>query len=391
MAQTPSAQVSSPALLPAASPWTWWSRLFVAGRLAIAPSRVLTAFFLIVMLGAVIRVPDLFATGDTLGMRELPSTLVAARADLMQDQLSDHRFLAAARTLVATPVALARTYPLHSLAMLLPICLLWGLLGGCIARGASVEFATGVRQTWSRSMGQSISRWHSLTMVTFGPLLLAGLLLATLPAIGWLLDVRFAQYAAGALYVVPLLLAFLATGLVLLVLISLPMLVSGVMSEGGQALEACQRAFAYVLAQPLRLLVAMLALGAVGVAMLALISLLTQLALSTSAYFTTLWVSDSAADLLRAQALTGREPSFSSAPDALATTGMLVGFWSKVAAMLAPSVLISFVFTAGSVLYLSMRQAVDGQHPRDVWDPTQGPRLLLPATTDVDVASEDES
>lgn len=343
------------------------------------------------MLGAVIRVPDLFANGDTLGMRELPSTLVAARADLMQDQLSDHRFLAAARTLVATPVALARTYPLHSLAMLLPICLLWGLLGGCIARGASVEFATGVRQTWSRSMGQSISRWHSLTMVTFGPLLLAGLLLATLPAIGWLLDVRFAQYAAGALYVVPLLLAFLATGLVLLVLISLPMLVSGVMSEGGQALEACQRAFAYVLAQPLRLLVAMLALGAVGVAMLALISLLTQLALSTSAYFTTLWVSDSAADLLRAQALTGREPSFSSAPDALATTGMLVGFWSKVAAMLAPSVLISFVFTAGSVLYLSMRQAVDGQHPRDVWDPTQGPRLLLPATTDVDVASEDES
>lgn len=343
------------------------------------------------MLGAVVRVPDLFASGDTMGLRELPSGLVAARAELMQDQLNDQRFLAAARTLVMTPPALVRAYPLHSLAMLLPVCLLWGLLGGCIARGASVEFATGARQTWSRSMGQALSRWHSLAMVTFGPLLLAGVVLAALPLFGWLLDLRFAQYAAGALYVIPLLLAFVGSGLVLLVIISLPMLDSGVMSEGGQALEACQRAFAYVLAQPLRLLGAMVVLGSLGVALLALFALLTHLALWTSGHLTTLWVSENAADVLRAQAITGREPAFANASDALTTTGMLVGFWSKVASMIAPSVLVSFVFTAGSVLYLSMRQAVDGQHPRDLWDPAQSPRLLLPATTDADGASEDAS
>ncbi len=395
MAQTPSALVSSPALLPAASPWTWWSRLLVAGRLAIAPSRVLTAFFLLIMLGAIIRVPDLLSvaqsTVESAVPRESPSDLVAARADLMQQQLQDHRYPAAARTLVVTPIALVRAHPLASLAMLLPVCILWGWLGGCIARGASVEFASGVRQSWSRSMGQALSRWHSLAMVTFGPLLLAGVLLALVPPFGWLLDVRFAQYAAGALYIIPLLIAFVGTGLIVLVIVSLPMLVSGVMSEGGEALEACQRAFAYVLAQPLRLLCAMLAMGVVGLLLFALFAVLTQLALNTSGYLTTLWVSDTARDVLHSQAISGREPALAEPAQSLRTTGLLVGFWSKVAAMIAPSVLISFVFCAGSVLYLSMRQAVDGQHPRDVWDPTQSARLLLPATTDADAASEDES
>ena len=392
MAQT-SAYVSSPALLPPASPLAWWGRLLHAGRLAIAPSRVLTAFFLLVVLGALIRVPDLFAAygSDGIANTPVPSDLAAACAEVMSEQLAGHRFIDAAQTMIVTPVALVRAHPQWTLALLLPTCILWGLLGGAISRGATVEFATGAKPTWSQTMGHAMSRWHSVALATLGPLLIVGMLLALLPVLGKLLDVKFVQYAAGVLYVVPMLLSFIATALVIVFIISLPMLVAGVMSEGGEAIEACQRAFAYVLAQPLRFGGAMLVLAGVGVGLLAVFAVFTQLALYTSSQLSTLWVSDSARDLLQSQMTTGQAPALANPTTGLAITGMLVGFWTKLALMIAPSVFLSFVFCAGSVLYLSMRQVVDGQHPRDIWDPTRGSRALVPATTDADASDEDES
>lgn len=367
--------------------------MLYAGRLAISPSRVLTAFFLLVMLGALVRIPDLFATyaSDGIAVKSLPSDLAEARSALMHEQLRDDRYIAAAQTFVGTPVALLRAHPQWILGLLLPAAVLWGLLGGVISRGASIEFALGTSAPWSKCMGQALSRWQSLAMATLGPLLLAAIVLAVLPVFGKLLDVRGVQYVAGALYVVPLLLSFLAAGLVIVFLLSLPMLVAGVMSEGGEALEAVQRAFAYVLAQPARLAGALLVLSALGVALLALTTLLTQLSLYTSSQLTTLWVSESTREALASQAMRGEASEFGGATGAVGTTGMLVGFWVKLALAIAPSVLVSFVFCAGSVLYLSMRQAVDGQHLSDIWDPAAGPRVIVPATVESDSGDGDDA
>jgi hypothetical protein len=269
--------------------------------------------------------------------------------------------------LVDAPLRLVAEYPL-STPLLLPLML--GVLvafGGAIARSVAVESATGRQPTGASVLGWSLARCPSALAAVLVPLLAVWLLIVLMRALGWLgFAIPVLEVVGGLLFPIQVALALATLALILLLGVAGPLIVPARMVEDSDAIDAAQRAAAYLVARPLRVL---LYLGvAIGVSALAL-----GLArvLSTGAW--SLAVEQSAAWLgrVREGALTGAVP-----PGADGATGTLsgparaarwfVGLWSQVPPLLVAGYAISLFFTGATKVYLATRQICDGQDQADI-------------------------
>jgi hypothetical protein len=346
-------------------PW-----LFRAWGLSLRPARLGLSLVLVVAVTLLLRVPDLWLEGDGL------AGLIRDRAgrglgDLARGVLRlDHVLIAEGlrQVFVATPADAAREFPWSVAAVAIPVLVLWGILGGAVSRSAATEFSLGVRSPWTDSTALAVSRWHSFAGVKIGPLLvplIAGLVIA---ASGWLLGIKFVQVAAAILYPLALLAAI---GCVLLLVgyaLSLPMLIPAVACEGTDAIDAGQRCFAYTLARPGRLALYLLVLVVQGVALVLVVGAILGAGVELCAWAATAWTDADAASYLRAAA-SRTEISGEGVPASRHAAARLIAFWSALPLTLVSAVAVSYWFSAGTILYLTMRQMCDGQDVGELWSP----------------------
>lgn len=407
-----------------------WPGLLRAGGMALRPAHVGLAFFLVVLLILLSRVPDFWMStaSDGTPILNRPSVQVdRALSDAIM-ALREARVGAAAKRLLRLPGELVRSHPLTMMIMLTPLAMLWGVFGGAIARSTAWQVARGERMGWTQSFGFGLAKLGSLTVALAGPLLFVGATFALVALAGRFFFARQpADWMAGAIVVaaavgiavlqgalskrvrigrivaagvIGLVIAGLlvlpqtwagpigggAYGILLIAtigaillgsmtVVGLPMLSASVMVEGNDAIEAVQRVWAYVLHAPLRLAAYLVLLGLQGILLVGLVSVLVLGGLEVCAHLATSWAKGPGIGDMRQMAMFGEQPMAASLDGWQETAGMLMGWWAKVAMLMVVAVIVSFVHAGGAVLYLAMRRICDGQDQTDVWDPQSATRV----------------
>jgi len=339
-------------------------RLIGAIRLAFDPRKLIIAAMGLVLLqvgwtrldwlfpASASITPDLFETGAPSGIFLLPTT-----RDGIWDQLALlHSWISEPIHLLTTPL-FAMLEPgggwarmLHALLSLLWVIVIWGICGGAIARIAIVQVAK-IRQTGvGEALRFSIRSAGTLILAPLCPLL--GLafcatvvsvfgLLYRLPAVGFTI--------AGIVLFIPLTLGFLMTLMVAGLVAGWPLMVAAVAGGAENALDAWSRTFSY-LNQRIGAFVALLALAWLeGIVGLILVDLFAGGVIRL-----TLWGLGLTAGDAQTAVLFG--PSNALVPIA----GGAHPFWIGWVGILAKSWSYSFFWTAAGLLYLWLRNDVDG-------------------------------
>lgn len=249
-----------------------------------------------------------------------------------------------------------------SLMLGVPILIVWTIGGCALCRMTACDFSQGVLIRLRDALRFSLERVGSLLVAGLGPLALVGFIGLLLALAGWvLLGITLVQPFGAAVF--GGLVAVSAVAVVVLVAYGLgwPMLIPAVACEATDGIDAVQRAFAYVLGQPLRLLLLCLLLLVVG---FPLIVILDQVGLATGAFArwsSLLLVTGEAWDNLRVH-------EGETAPPTIA--GQVMYAWSlALPRAIVASYAVSLFFSASTILYLVLRQAHDGQDCGEIWMP----------------------
>ena len=242
------------------------------------------------------------------------------------------------------------------------------IAGGAIARIAACDFAHGVRISWVEALGFSLKRWHSLVLCFAGPLLIAAIVWTVIACAGWaLFSLAWTQIIGAVLFVFALLGATLAVALIVLTVLGAPLLVPAVACEDADAIEAMQRAFAYVPARPLRY-----ALYVVLTVMVGMLAVAAAIAVASGV---------TSFAVAAASAWAKLPPHLFSDPQAVPSgpTEWFLRLWIGLPLMIAAAYAFSVIFSGCTIVYLLLRRVVDGQAISDIWVPGVVPGTALSA------------
>ena len=312
-------------------------------------------------------------------------------------------FLLGAVTLGDMPRALVEAYPVSTFALGLPMLAVWVRLGGAIARSAAEEFCVDRVTPWNEAMRFSLRKWPALIAAVLAPLAVVAVLALVVAVLGLLFAVPVVHLLPALLYPLFLLLGALAVIITILWVIGQPMLVPGVACEGTDAFDAVQRAFAYVLARPVRLALYASILVVQGVIVFGLASGLVGGINGFTAQTSGAFVGETPREILTpipeggpvsnhtdtgtphgtprvtlaaltqdgdGQPAAGDTPAEPDGP--IATHGWsrrIVNFWTGALELLLGAFFVSYFFTASTLLYLLLRRMCDGQDTAELWMP----------------------
>ena len=371
-----------------------WPALLRATPLSLRTGRIalaLGAWIIILLIGNLNTLwSDKPALIDALGamLRRSISRLIESALTL------DTRALVAACVeLGDIPRRLVEDYPLSTFVLGLPILAVWVRVGGAIARSAAEEFSLGRVQPWSDSMRLSLKKWPALLGAVLAPLAIVAVLALLLAVLGLLFAVPALHLAPSALYPVFLLLGAVAVVITIFWVLGNPLLIPGVVCEGTDALDSIQRAAAYVVSRPARFALYSAILIVQGVIVYGLGAGLVSGVVGFTAASSGAFIGDTPREILTpiapgesVSSVGQRPPTISlvsltqdgdEAADAepsgpIATHGWsrrVVNFWTGALQLLLGALVLSYYFTASTILYLLLRRLCDGQDTAELWIP----------------------
>ncbi len=349
-----------------------WPRLFDAARLAMRPERMLLALATVVTVGLIGSLSMLWNDGPSFGQEigvlftAWVESIVAWLGSLSLARPWDLNLTALVAGMASfweagSTLVVAR-FPVSTIVLGIPM-LVVALIGwGALSRSAAFEFGLGTVEPGPVLLAKAIKRLPSLAGATLGLPVFVSLVALGMGVVGWLLlglpvvnilgAVLFGGALLAALILVPLWAAWC---------LGFPMLAPAVMCEGPDAFEALQRAMAYIFAKPLRYLVYIVILLAVGVVMVTVLMLLLAGADALATGAATLFL-----DPATAAIVTGAVPPDGELSGSAAAAARIIVFWKATLALILGVFIVSYAASASSVLYLAMRSLVDGQDPGDL-------------------------
>lgn len=340
-----------------------WPGLLRAPAMALRPDRLGIALFTLVLLAALAKVPSLWLESSDTG----PASLIGPPLSASNTALAPFLTGLLRHAVFDLPATLFHTYPWTSLWFIVAGALALGLGGLALARQAALEFALRVVSPWTRGVGFSLSRLGSALVGLLVPPALVGLGALALAAGGWLLlSLQYANVLGAILYGLGLAGGLLAVVLAVLYLFALPMILPAIACESTDGLDALQRAFAYTLARPARLLLYAGILFVQGAIVVTLAHTIAGLAVEFTTAAAGAWTT--------LPATTG--PKAGVGTNDLAAH--ILGFWNDLPTLLAAAFALSYAFSGSTILYLLMRRLCDGQEVSDLWMPTMIPGTHAP-------------
>jgi hypothetical protein len=235
----------------------------------------------------------------------------------------------------------------------------WAFFGGAISRAASIELATGDRAKLFRSLGFAASKWASYFAAPLIPLV--GAFLVAVPlALGGLLLYwgGVGTFLAGLGWPLALLGGFLMALLLLGLVFGWPLFWGNLSTEGVDSFDAVGRTYDYVYHRPLNYL-----FYAIVAALIGALGWLVVANFFEGIVGATYWgVSWGATE--KEIALV-RDPGSPLGP--VETAGAwLVRFWVQCVKFLGVGFLYSYIWVAGSAIYLLLRRDVDATEMDEV-------------------------
>jgi hypothetical protein len=272
----------------------------------------------------------------------------------------------------ARAVIWAFTYhTLYSLVFFAVALVVLSAAGGAICRISALQFARGTHQGLTRACRFSSRRLASLVAAPIGPLVIAFLLGLPIILLGVIGNIPVAgELLAGLL----LPLAFVLAPFIAVVLIGeaagLGLMFPAVAYEDSDFFDAVGRSFSSVYAQPWRLGFYTLLATVYGAVCHLFVRLFAWVLLWVTGWFLQLGLSDAKFHAI----WPGLNPS-----DIIGTAGasqtwslcmgaFLIRMWTFAIAGLTMAFLISFYFTANTIIYALMRRHVDGTEIEEVYE-----------------------
>lgn len=334
-----------------------WPHLFRAVPLALRPDRLGLAFFMLLIVRLLARLMAPASEGPASVESLVTST---SRAFGMADWRA--AATGGVAWLLGVPWGAVTEHPWRGVAVGLPVVLVLVLGLGAISRMAACEFSQSVMLPWTRGLAFALSRWASLAVAILGPLAVAaGFLLVVALVGGAFFNWSISAVAGGILYPVLLIVGGLAALTLAGYAFGHALLIPAVACEGTDSIDAVQRAYAYAVGRPIRLIAYQ--------AVLYLVLGFAALVFSKIAWWVTGLTAKAAGFLAGGDAAIVLSGSGQTPAGAWELTAKLIALWSTIPHMLVGAFLLSCGATGSTILYLLLRKLNDGQDFSEIWMP----------------------
>ncbi|MEM1329881.1 MAG: hypothetical protein AAGG07_04900 [Planctomycetota bacterium] len=343
-----------------------WPLLLRIPTLALRPSRVGLALITLVVIGLIGSLSQIWRPAGAepllplLFDRETDALLLLAEG-LWQGDANEVRN--AARALLGSGEFLFKEFPVSTIVLGPVMLAAWAIGGTAISRGTADEFALGVRTKWVDMLAFGLSHWRHAFGAMLAPIALIGVGYVCLAVSGWALLTLPVVNVLGAALLGPAIL--LSLGLAALGVgfaLAKHLIIPAVACDGADVIDAIQRAYAYTVSRPLKLAFYLVLGGLIGAAALAATALVVAFALSLVQTASMAWIGpDHAAHGIVTQ--DAETTGTWSAAQAIAT------FWVNLLQLAVLALAVSIYHCGSTVVYLLVRQVVDGQHHRELWTP----------------------
>lgn len=368
-----------------------WPRILRAPALALSPSRLITGAVCAFLLAALLYVVALLTpaqpqtqaraqpTQPTVLERIATEPLAPPAGAHEELELVGRRFDVIIDNIVGSitaldPLPLARSVgyaavvirdtvmqsPLLSLLVGIPLIAILALAGASISRSAAIEFAQGRFASRDDTLGFALRRARQFVGAVVGPVVFSALLFLLIAIGGLLLSVPLVDIVGAILYAVGLALGVVATVVLMLHVVALPLIVPALAIEGSDGFDAVQRAYAYVIGRPLRYLLYAVLLMTLGALAAAVFTMIASTAIGMTDWAATFFTNDAASRVLSGQGEMGATKS---------SAHQIVQIWRTVVELLTAGYVISLFFTSSTLLYLVTRRVCDGQDVNEIWEP----------------------
>lgn len=369
--------------------WLPWVHIFRAFRIALEPRKIvlgaLAAFVLAIGDQAIEAVP--FAPGtsavrtasvwpwsgavpDTAAWRDAPWLRVI---DPLRTIIEPGTRLFAFGNTWAE-VAYAWTQLLFHLVV-------WSLLGGAIARIAAVQFAKRETITARSAVRYTSSRLVSYVGAPLLPLAFIGALWLMCLVIGLVGRIPgIGTTIAGVLWFVPLLIGIALAVILLVIAVSWPLMIATISTEGTDAFDGLSRGYDFVLNRTwyaLWLLLLTVVGGTIGILF---VSYVCQAGVHL-AYWGTGWGlgSSNLTELAPSRfAISLTDPALIAPGAADSLGGAAANFWMRILAWLIDGFVVSYFWTAVTIMYFLLRLSLDAKPLDHVYVPSPAPTGALP-------------
>ncbi len=242
--------------------------------------------------------------------------------------------------------------------------MVWGIIGGAIARIAVVEAGTTDRASFLTALKFAFKRSYALIGSPLAPLLIVGFLAVPGILVGAISRLgELGETISGVLGFLPILAAVPLTILLLALAITWPLMHLTVVAEGEDIFDAISRSFSYISQRTGRYAVL------VGVA--SLLGMVGELLLLLVAYL----VMNLAAWTVSLSAPHDRVAI------ALGANGPILALWTKIIDIVVLSWSYSYLWSASALIYLILRREVDGVPTHDVYFPSHEADTFAPVVS----------
>lgn len=366
-----------------------WVKLLRLPALALRPQRVVLAVFLVVLVGLIGRLEMPWRDAETPPFLDaMLGAKLEALAQLWRGVIGLHGGAIGsgfAALLIDVPAMALTRYPVETVLLGVPIALVWAVLGGAVCRSVACEVSLEMTLPWTKQLGFAVKRWRTFLGVAVLPGALIGVIALVLAMGGVVLfnGVPGLELLGGLFYGLGLLLALAAAGLVVAMVLGWSMLLPSAACEGTDAIDSFGRVLAYVVARPVRLLMYVLIGGLVSVLAGGVAFGLAEGAIGFAQATAGAWVpAESLAELTGAyplEAQLNEAGELREVGGVAAASSWMVGFWGSCLRLVAAAYALSCMLTAGTLIYLFMRQVCDGQHYAELWTESGDPTTRTPS------------
>jgi hypothetical protein len=341
-----------------------WPRLFQAVPLALKVERLGVALFALVLamlVGSLASIWNL-ENSTLFVFRTLGAGLFAIAAGLFGlDAPPIHAGIA---SIAALPSLVWQTYGWKSILLHVPAALILAIAGCAISRMAACDFSQGVVLPWPKALGFALRKTGSLLIALLAPLAIIAAIAAGIALAGALLGWPGVNIVGALLYGLLLIGAAVAILILACWVLGLPLVIPAIACEGADGLDAIQRAYAYVLGRPLRLLI----FAAVALLIAWAATLVASVFADATVAFTH-WAATGISGTGGAALITQASAEDSQLEGADAVAARILKVWLAIPEILVWSLALSLYFSASTIVYLLIRQVADGQDWGELWMP----------------------
>ncbi len=247
--------------------------------------------------------------------------------------------------------------------------LVWALFGGAISRQAAMMFSRQENVSWKQLIRFVVPRWPAYFVAPLFPIGGVFLMAAGLALVGLLLRSGPGLLVAGIFWWLVLFVGFLMAFLLLGLFFGWPLMWGTISAEGTDSFGALSHSYSYVYQRPLQYLLYATSAAVIGMLGWYLVSLFTLWIIDLSDWGVS-WGSTAVG--LR-EAVTASESGTMAGYGAL-----LIRFWTLCLFMLVTAFLISYLWSATTVIYFLLRRLVDGVELDEVFTPEERALHSLP-------------